>query len=117
MLLVLIFSYRFKAFEDTLLIEWNLLRDDEKEIKTCFEFANLHKQSGINPKFLIYNFFLNLTKKAVNTSSFIVQHLIKSQLKKVFNEEINIEDNFQRQFRNTRIKFLQEKRVLISFLF
>lgn len=94
-----------------MLAEWNLLRDDENEIKNAFEFASLYKQSGIKHEIAFYNLFIDLNFKSAIKSALKTEHFIKTQLKKVFNEEIHLEDIFQKQFRKTKIKFSPENKV------
>jgi hypothetical protein len=95
-----------------------LLRDEDKEIMNSFEFVDLYKHSQIKPIFPFYNMFVTITVKSAIQSGLRTQHLIKTKLKKVFNEEMQIEDDFQKKSRNTKIKFSLENKVCIkAFIF
>jgi len=96
-----------------LLIEWNLLRDEYKEIRNSFEFAGLYKQLEIKPRITFYNLFVNLVVKFAIKLGYRTKHFIKTQLKNVFNEEKNLEDNFQRHFKSTKIKISHEDKVIL----
>lgn len=97
-------------------MEWNLLRDEEKEINNSFEFASLYKQSLIKPKYPFYNMFIDLTIKSAFKSGLKVDYFVKTQLKKVLNDELHEEDEFQKDFRNSRIKFSPENKVFYVIL-
>jgi len=94
-----------------LIIEWNLLIEEENEIKSSFEFDKLYRNININKNFLFNNLFINHITTHSEKSGLKSRLLINEKLKSLLNQEMIIRQYFEKKFNISRIKFIEENKV------